>query len=152
MNHINSTNSRGSVINIRPASKKDEEVIAILLSTYFLDRDGVALDDFIVAEVQGRVVGAACFVHRLCPELHTIAVHTNYRCMGIGSNMVEYIVEHMPAAWKQLYVRTTAPAFFRKLGFMELAGALRTQLWDDCRHCERIEGCAQHVLCLGLGK
>ena len=156
MNHIDPIDlmtSAGPVVTIRPASKEDEEAIDILLSTYFLDRDGVALNDFVVAEVQARVVGAACFIHRPCPELHTIAVHPNYRGTGIGSNMVEYIVEHMPAAWKQLYVRTTAPVFFRKLGFVEPADpALRVQLWDDCRHCERIERCAQHVLCLGLEK
>ena len=145
-----SKNSMDQVVTIRPANKKDEDAIDILLSTYFLDRDGVVLDDFIVAEMQARVVGAACLIHRLCLELHTIAVHPNYRGMGIGSNMVEYIVEHMPVAWKQLYVRTTAPVFFGKLGFVELAGARRSQLWDDCRYCERRGRCAQHVLCLGL--
>jgi amino-acid N-acetyltransferase len=46
----------------------------------------------------------------------------------------------------ELYVRTTAPGFFEKLGFITLQDAEKLLLWEDCRKCEHFEKCAQHAM------
>ena len=133
-------------VAIREAGEKDGESVECLLSTYFLDMDEVPIDDFIVAEANGKIVGVAALADRSCCEIHSIAVHPNYRGNGIGSKMVSSIFESVNK--ERIYVRTTSPIFFRKLGFIELPMSEKVNLWDDCRECDRFDRCKQHVMCI----
>ncbi|UGV40145.1 GNAT family N-acetyltransferase [Methanococcoides orientis] len=133
-------------VAIREAGEKDGESVECLLSTYFLDMDEVPIDDFIVAEANGKIVGVAALADRGCCEIHSIAVHPNYRGNGIGSKMVSSIFESVNK--ERIYVRTTSPIFFRKLGFIELPMSEKVNLWDDCRECDRFDRCKQHVMCI----
>ncbi|WP_440953347.1 GNAT family N-acetyltransferase [Methanococcoides sp. FTZ1] len=135
-------------VAIREASEKDGEHVQCLLSTYFLDMDEVPIDDFIVAESNGKIVGVAAIADRGCCEVHSIAVHPNYRGNGIGSKMVSRLFETV--GHDRVFVRTSSPIFFRKLGFIELPMAEKARLWEDCRECDRFEGCRQHVMCIQL--
>ncbi|MDO9518523.1 MAG: GNAT family N-acetyltransferase [Methanosarcinaceae archaeon] len=137
-------------IIIRKAENDDIEAIEILLSTYFLDMDGVDIEDFIVAESGGRVFGCGAVIDQKYPELHSIAVHPNHRSRGIGSLLVEHIVANTPDEWEYIYVRTTAPDFFKKVGFMELQDSEKIKLWDDCAECDKFEGCRQSAMRLCL--
>lgn len=144
-------------IIIRKAEKKDLPAIQRLLSTYFLDMEELEPEDFVLAEKEGKVIGCATLIRDTLNEitfleLHSIAVHPNFRGKGIGTRLMEYLINtivssEMPGALVcELYVRTTAPGFFEKLGFMTLQDAEKLLLWEDCRKCEHFEKCAQHAM------
>ena len=137
-------------IIIRKAESGDIESVQTLLSTYFLDMDGVDIEDFIVAESNDRALGCAAVVDQKCPELHSIAVHPNHRNHGIGALLVAYIVKNAPSEWEYLYVRTTAPDFFNHVGFVKLQDSEKPKLWDDCAECDKFDGCRQSAMRLCL--
>ena len=137
-------------IIIRKAENNDIEPVQTLLSTYFLDMDGVDIEDFVIAESDGRVLGCAAVIDQKYPELHSIAVHPNHRSRGIGALLVDHIVANAPDAWEYLHVRTTAPDFFKNVGFIELLNSEKIKLWDDCAECDKFEGCRQSAMRLSL--
>ena len=137
-------------IIIRKAENGDIEPVQTLLSTYFLDMDGVDIEDFIIAESGDRVLGCAAVIDQKYPELHSIAVHPNHRNRGIGALLVQHLVANAPDEWEYLYVRTTAPDFFKNVGFMKLQDSEKIKLWDDCAECDKFDGCRQIAMRLSL--
>ncbi|WP_440946200.1 GNAT family N-acetyltransferase [Methanosarcina sp. T3] len=144
-------------ILIRKAEKEDLPAIQRLLSTYFLDIEELEPEDFVLAEREGKVVGCAALIRNTADEknyleLHSIAVHPNLRGKGIGARLMEYLINTVeepetpgtPAL--ELYVRTTAPGFFEKLGFIRMQDSEKLLFWEDCRKCEHFEKCAQHSM------
>jgi len=144
-------------IVIRKAEKKDLPAVQRLLSTYFLDMEELEPEDFVLAEKEGKAVGCAALVRntadeKMFYELHSIAVHPNLRGKGIGTRLMEYLINTIdepetpgdPA--HELYVRTTAPIFFEKLGFIKMEDAEKLLIWEDCRKCEHFGKCAQHSM------
>jgi len=141
-------------VRIREALPEDRESIQVLMSTYFLDIEGVATEDFAVALNGTKIVGAGAIVNGRFPEVHSIAVHPNYRGKGIGSSLVRYLLLRIKGssdAGSCVYARTTSPGFFGKLGFMEMEPAAKARLWEDCAGCDRLNTCRQSVMCLKLG-
>jgi len=147
---------------IRPATAADSTDIEIILSTYFLDRDDIAHDQFFVAEKNGKVVGCAVFeklktveTNDVFFEIHTIAVLPPYKGKGIGRMLlnrllleIENEIENSAENTKTLtavYTRTTSPNFFIREGF-EKADIDKKKYWSECVKCSRIELCSQTVL------
>jgi amino-acid N-acetyltransferase len=137
-------------VEIRGAEASDGVSVEGIMGTYFLDIDDVPIEDFIVAEVGGKIVGVAVVSDKECCEVHSIAVHPTYRGMGIGSKMISRLIEDV--SHDRLYVRTTSPVFFRKMGFVELPMSEKAILWQDCRECDRYDNCKQYVLCIVLNE
>lgn len=144
-------------ILIRKAEKRDLLSIQKLLSTYFLDMEDLGPEEFILAEKEGKVIGCAALVRstygeKSFLELHSIAVHPNYRGKGVGIRIMNYLINTPECPNKsdspayELYVRTTAPGFFEKLGFIRLPNTEKLFLWEDCKNCEHFEKCAQHAM------
>jgi amino-acid N-acetyltransferase len=144
-------------ILIRKAEKKDLISIQKLLSTYFLDMEDLEPEDFVLAEREGKVIGCAALVRssygeKSFLELHSIAVHPNFRGKDLGTRLMEYLINTLEGQNKfdnpvyELYVRTTAPVFFEKLGFVRLQDAEKLLLWEDCKNCEHFEKCTQHAM------
>jgi amino-acid N-acetyltransferase len=141
-------------IMIRDALPEDMAPIGILMSTYFLDIEGVHVEDFAVAQVGEKIVGAGAIVSGRFPEVHSIAVHPNYRGKGIGSSLILYLllkISDRSDADICVYTRTTSPVFFEKAGFVEMDPAIKAQLWEDCAGCNRLSTCRQSVMCLKKG-
>lgn len=144
-------------ISIRKAEKKDLLSIQKLLSTYFLDMEDLEPEDFVLAEMEGKVIGCAALVwgtsgEKNFLELHSIAVHPNFRGKGVGTRFMDYLMNTLEDQDKpdnpayEIYVRTTAPVFFEKLGFKRVPDAEKLLLWKDCKNCEHFENCSQHAM------
>ncbi len=138
-------------IYIRKAEKSDLPAIQRLLSTYFLDIEELKAEDFILAEREGKVLGCAALIRsgsseKEFREIHSIAVHPNFRGKGIGSRLVNQLISASLEQDTELYVRTTAPGFFEKMGFERIPDSEKLRIWEDCASCEHFESCTQHAL------
>lgn len=143
-------------ILIRKACKSDLFAIQKLLSTYFLDPEELEPEDFILAELEGKIVGCAALKKsgsevRNFLEIHSIAVHPNFRGKGIGRKLVKQILNTLNEQVCDdqacdLYVRTTAPGFFEKMHFTRLENSEKSLLWEDCKNCEYFEKCTHYVM------
>ncbi|AFV24284.1 amino-acid acetyltransferase [Methanolobus psychrophilus R15] len=142
-------------IRIRDALPEDISSIQVLMSTYFLDIEGVLVEDFVVAQSGEKIVGAGAIVNGRFPEVHSIAVHPNYRGKGIGSSVIRYLLLRLKSRNDTgicVYTRTTSPLFFEKVGFIELDPVTKAELWEDCSSCDRLSTCRQSVMCLKQGQ
>jgi amino-acid N-acetyltransferase len=137
-------------VRTRFATADDMQEIKCIASTYFLDTEGLDYSDFIVATFENKMIGIACFRETECPELHTIAVHPNYRGKDIGALLVRELGSTLCKDHERIYVRTTAPGFFEKVGFVALGNNMKKQLWADCAGCDRFNTCKQAVMCLEM--
>jgi amino-acid N-acetyltransferase len=144
------TKSSANDIYIRHAAAEDMQHINYIASVYFLDTEGIEYSDCIVAVCENKIIGIACFKDTECPELHTIAVHPNYRGKGIGALLMRGVVSCMCKGYERIYIRTTVPIFFEKMGFVALENNIKKQLWSDCADCNRFTSCKQAVMCLKL--
>ncbi len=138
-------------ILIRKAGKPNLLAIQRLLSTYFLDMEGLEPEDFVLAEVNGIITGCAALIRseshgKEFLEIHSIAVHPNFRGKGIGTRLIEYLLTTVDEKACDLYVRTTAPAFFEKLNFTKIEASEKLLLWEDCKNCEHFEKCIQYAM------
>jgi amino-acid N-acetyltransferase len=138
-------------ILIRKARKSDLLAIQKLLSTYFLDMEELEPEDFILAEVDGKITGCAALIKsesqgKSFLEIHSIAVHPNFRGKGIGTRLIKHLLTTIADSACNLYVRTNAPAFFERLNFAKMEDSEKLFLWEDCKNCEHFEKCTQFVM------
>lgn len=85
-----------------------------------LDYPGLENDTFFVAEERGKIVGILGlrdFSGFL--EIVAVGVLEEYREMGVGKKMVEEALKNNPG--KKIYLLTTVPQFYEKLGFEKVA-------------------------------
>jgi amino-acid N-acetyltransferase len=109
-------------VSLRRAADTDQEAVTTLLRDSELPTDGVAdwLDQFWVAEHQGRVVGIAGMEHYGDSGLlRSVAVIPEWRGTGVGRTLVERVLEEGRAAGvREVYLlTTTAEHYFPRLGF-----------------------------------
>jgi len=138
-------------ILIRNAEKSDLPAIQRLLSTYFLDIEELKPEDFMLAEDETKVLGCAALIRSGSSEkdfleIHSIAVHPNFRGKGIGARLMNQLISTSMEQDTELYVRTTAPGFFVKIGFERIPNSDKLWLWEDCASCEHFGNCTQHAL------
>lgn len=135
-------------IYIRYATVNDIENIIHLVSTYFLDIEDINHENCIVALLKDKIIGFVYYCKGNFYELHTIAIHKNYKCKGIGTLLIKYMINNAIIN-KKIYLRTAIPNFFEKNGFIILDSYMKRELWKDCADCDRYYNCKQSVMCLG---
>ncbi|WP_407354874.1 GNAT family N-acetyltransferase [Methanolobus sp. WCC5] len=138
-----------SDVTIRKAVSGDSVPVQVLMSTYFLDIEGLPIDEFIVALLGERIIGAAYLQTGKITEIHSVAVHPNYRGKGIG-HMLLYALLSQVKDVDFIFTRTTSPVFFEKAGFKKLDDSEKAVLWEDCAGCDRLNTCKQSVLRLDI--
>ncbi|WNY27706.1 GNAT family N-acetyltransferase [Methanolapillus ohkumae] len=154
---------------IRPATPADVLPIESILSTYFLDRDDISHERFMVAEIgsvsSSKVIGCGVYnVRRMAGnslsktdsafsfcEIHTIAVLPSYKNKGYGKKLLNILMNEIsglddPDLSKTVYTRTTAPDFFLHMGFSMADPNEKKQLFEECESCEKFDSCAQKLL------
>ena len=109
-------------VSLRRAVHADHEAVSTLLRDAELPSDGVAdwLDQFWVAEHQGRVVGVAGMErYGNSGLLRSVAVAPEWRGTGIGRTLVDRVLdEGHGAGVREFYLlTTTAEHYFPRLGF-----------------------------------
>ncbi len=135
-------------IQIRKATEADVKDIKILLSFYYLETEKVEknLPEFIVAVLDNKIVGCACLDIDDVVELRFIAVLPGLRNKGIGSKLVEAILNRATGLSDTVYLRTTSPGFFEKKGFLRLPNEEKKVIWDECAQCDKYDICRQVLM------
>lgn len=120
---------------LRPARADDLASVGRLLTSANLPLDGVAdaLATFVVAEVNGELVGVAG-LETCCDNalLRSVAVDPAWRSHGIGRALVTRVISDAEARGiRALYLlTTTAERYFPSFGFREIR---RDDVPDDVR-------------------
>src|SRR5659263_711501 len=135
-------------LTIRKATEADLKDIKTILSFFFLDTDNVEknLPEFIVAENDTKTLGCACLDIGNIVELRSIAVLPAHRNKGVGSKLVDSILERAKKITDVVYLRTTSTVFFEKKGFVRLANNEKKVVWKDCEECDRFDICRQTMM------
>lgn len=140
-------------VSIRNAIISDIPSITGILSQYILETDLVEdnIDQFIVAENRGRIVGCACLDNSAgMVELRSIAVLPGWKNKGLGRKLFETLEQRAKGMTDRIYVRTTARGFFEKMGSRALDNSQKPVLWQDCADCDRLDVCMQVPMVLEL--
>ena len=139
---------------IRAATLRDAEKIFALVS---LNSDMLvprslgniveSVDRFVIAEAEGEMVGCASYqIHpeignaeAAAVEVVSVAVKATFRRRGIGRLLVEAVLAKVATFRpKEVVVLTFAPAFFRSLGFVEIAKTeIMHKLYTGCINCTK---------------
>ena len=147
-------------IKIRTALLADVDGIYDLLELYVAQ--GIVLKrskedisffigNFTVAEYQGKVCGCAAlrdYGNDLL-ELRSVVISPELQGRGIGRSLGHFIIEKLKKErqeWR-LFTLTTTPAFFRSLGFSEVAKEeFPEKIWSDCSKCPKCHCCDETAL------
>ena len=119
---------------IRPAKTSDVKKIRAIIDTYAVERKLLSketvtlfesVQEFIVAEVDGEVVGCGA-LHVLwedIAEVRTVAVKKDFHGQGIGHQLLENIIERAKTVGvKRVFCLTFETKFFGSHGFNEIKG------------------------------
>ncbi|MGB4705524.1 MAG: GNAT family N-acetyltransferase [Candidatus Saccharicenans sp.] len=123
---------------VRKATEQDMPYVVRIAWRLALDYPGLEKDTFYVAEERGKIVGILGFRDfSEFYELVAVGVLEEYREMGIGKKLVTEALKEL--AGKPVYLLTTVPPFYEKLGFekaQEVPAALKKDsAW--CAGCDR---------------
>jgi amino-acid N-acetyltransferase len=123
-------------VTVRPARTSDVPPVKAIVDTYagsgqrLLAKELVTLyedvQDFVVAELDGQVVGCGA-LHVLWADLgevRTLAVHPDHRGHGVGADLLNaLIVQARRLGLARLFALTFHTGFFARHGFVEIDGA-----------------------------
>lgn len=132
-------------VQIRAARFEDIEEIKKILSFYFLETENVEknLAEFKVAILDEKIVGCACLDTEDVVELRSIALLPSYRNKGIGSLLVDAVIDRAARIADEVYLRTTSPLFFEKKGAVRIRNEEKKQIWPECKECDKFIICKQ---------
>jgi amino-acid N-acetyltransferase len=101
--------------------------------------------DFTVA-VHGSGLAGCGALHFYGPktgEVRSLAVHPQWKNLGIGKHLVAALEsEALDHGLQSLFAFTYIPGFFGKLGFIEVERQqLPSKVWKDCLRCPKLHCC-----------
>ncbi len=110
--------------------------------------------EFFVAEERDLIIGA-CALHILwedLAEIRSLVVSEENQRRGIGKKLiVAAINEAKELGIPKIFVLTTNPQFFRRLGFNEVSKQeLPQKVWADCIRCSKFPECNEVPMILEL--
>ena len=121
-------------LTIRPAKASDVSAIRKLVDTYAPERRLLskatvtlyeAVPEFLVIEKDGQVIGAGA-IHVLwedLAEVRTVAVFPEFKDKGIGSQILEALINRAKELGeRKVFCLTFETKFFAKHGFVEIEG------------------------------
>ncbi|MHC4264732.1 MAG: N-acetyltransferase [Planctomycetota bacterium] len=103
------------------------------------------LQTFIVAEIEGQVVGCCALdvIWADLAEIKSLAVGSEYTKSGIGKKLVEAAIEYArETELPRIFALTMNTQFFEALGFEKVAKeTLPMKVWKDCARCSKQQHC-----------
>ena len=107
------------------------------------------IDRFIVSQIEDRIVGTASWqilpeigkVENSSIEIKSLSVATEFQHRGIGTALVEAMLERLKVYQPvQVVVLTFVPEFFQKFGFKKVPKeTLMYKLYSGCINCTKYE-------------
>jgi len=81
-------------------------------------------------------------------EIKSLAVDIKHTRKGIGSSLAKACIEEAKnMKIKRVFTLTTAPKFFKKLGFKSIKKEkLPMKIWGECVYCNRYQNCNESAL------
>ncbi len=150
---------------VRPAREADVPAIVAVVNEnarlgHLLPRtpDNIraSLDAWLVAEVDGRVVGIGSLVamNPRLVEVRSLAVLPAYRKFGIGALIVGGLVDEARARGiPTVFALTRAVGFFERLGFVITdKERFPEKVWKDCVICPLQHACDETAVVFELGR
>ncbi len=148
---------------IRKATLKDVKVLHKLISEQ--SRNGSLISraitelysqvrDFVVrtADGSGKIVGCGAlhFVWEDLAEIRSLAVQTKYQGKGIGSEVIQALLdESRQMEVQRVFVLTDRTKLFGRLGFSQIDKSLLPhKIWADCIHCNRFPECDEVAMAI----
>lgn len=112
------------------------------------------LGSWLVAEVDGRVVGCAALA-RLSPtlaEIRSLAVAPDQAGKGIGSQIVRALIEvARQEGVTQVVALTLRQSFFERLGFERVnRWDISPKIWSECVYCPKFHRCDEVAVTINL--
>ena len=159
-------------INIRPAGFEDAQAVFDLIKTHPQELLPRAISDivqnidrFLVAEADGRVVGAVSW--QILPEIgatgpdhsveiKSLAVAADHHRQGIGRSLARHAIDQIRLLQpSQIVALTFTPEFFEALGFHEVPKeTLMHKIYAGCINCTKYDSpftCPEIAMVLDLG-
>lgn len=120
-------------------------MLGLSLSDYYEN-----IRDFLVAEVEGRIVGT-CALHVIwedLAEVRSLAVDPDRREIGIGRDLVEHCIAEAEAlCLRRVFALTYQPDFFKRLDFEIVdKGELPHKVWGHCTKCTKFPNCDEEAV------
>jgi len=103
------------------------------------------IDTFVVAEVEGRVVGCGALLRLGADlvEIRSLGLNPAYQGQGIGRKIVELLEQQArDMGIPKLMALTYEVAFFERNGFTVVNKEIFPEkVWRDCIHCKKQHNC-----------
>jgi len=144
---------------VRKATDRDIDTIHEIIASYSeegvllarsLDDISNTLENFYVAEVNNFIAGVITFFDYgdHLKEVRSLAVRKNYLRRGIGSILLQRLIQDLTAAnTPKIFVLTYTPAFFERNGFAVIdMETLPEKIWKDCIYCKNQDTCHETAL------
>ena len=113
-----------------------------------------SIRNFVVVERDDKIVGCGSLavIWSDIAEIRTIAVHPDYKGLGIGRQIVQTLLEDAKELeLPSVFCLTYQPGFFEKLDFAVVDKArLPHKVWKDCINCPKFPDCDETALLLDL--
>ena len=128
-------------VRIRQGRLSDRPALARLLASQRMATD-IDAADFILAEVNGQLLGAARLAWAETEDafLRPIVVAAEARRRGLGRALLERLFDICPSI--SVIARSDAVPFYRRLGFTDRDwSSLPAEYRDECERCDDLEQC-----------
>ena len=145
---------KAAALSVRQAKMTDVNAIESIVNfwsskgeTLPRSRDNIVHDiqNFVVAELDGKVIGCAClYIYQTgLAEIRSVGVQSDIQGKGQGKAMIQYLLEQARhIELKRVIVLTRVPDFFAKLGFVKTdMGGLPEKVIKDCDICPKKQAC-----------
>jgi len=148
---------------IREARREDAHQIAALIN-HFADQNLMLhrsdeeveeiIDDFMVAEIDGRIVGCGSLdrLEDSLAEIRSLAVAEEAQGLGVGKKLVQALVEKArERAFPRVCALTLQEKFFEKQGFRIIdRRELPPKMWGVCIYCPKFYHCDEIAMVMDL--
>lgn len=141
-------------VSCRKASTEDIDTLVRLIQEYAekgimlpRSREAIArmIETFVVAELDGTVVGCGSLfkLGTDLVEIRSLGITDGYKGQGIGSRLVDYLIEEAREMQvPKVMALTYEVAFFQKNGFTVVQKEIFPEkVWTDCIHCKKQHCC-----------